>query len=121
MPDDEKIIGLFFERDTQGIREPDNKYGKICYGLSYNIVNSGQDAEECVNDAYLGAWNIIFAWSMIRRAGGSTAAKLCGITRRPRKSQTGFPIISNWRPKVGRLPANESAWKRMKSGPCSRP
>ena len=55
MLDDEKIIGLFFERDTQGIREPDNKYGRICCGLSYNIVNSRQDAEECVNDAYLGA------------------------------------------------------------------
>ena len=27
--------------------------------LSYNIVNNRQDAEECVNDAYLGAWNAI--------------------------------------------------------------
>ena len=53
--DDEKIINMFFERSEQGIHELDAKYGAICRNLSYNIVNSRQDAEECVNDAYLGA------------------------------------------------------------------
>lgn len=57
--DDEKIIELFFARSEQGIRELDKKYGAVCRSLSYNIVNSRQDAEECVNDAYLGAWNAI--------------------------------------------------------------
>ena len=55
MIDDEKIIELFFERSEQAIQELDIKYGKICHSLSYNIVNSRRDAEECVNDAYLGA------------------------------------------------------------------
>lgn len=59
MIDDERIIDLFFKRDQQGIRELDIKYGKTCHSLSYNITNSKQDAEECVNDAYLGAWNTI--------------------------------------------------------------
>ena len=59
MIEDEKIIDLFFARDQQGIQELDNRYGKICHTLSYNIVNNRQDAEECVNDAYLGAWNAI--------------------------------------------------------------
>ena len=57
--DDEKIIEMFFERSEQGIRELDRKYGKICHSLSYRIVNNRQDAEECVNDAYFGAWNAI--------------------------------------------------------------
>lgn len=57
--EDEKIIELFFERSEQGIRELDIKYGKACHRLSNNIVNNRQDAEECVNDAYLGAWNTI--------------------------------------------------------------
>lgn len=57
--EDEKIIEMFFERSEQGIRELDLKYGKVCRKLSYNIVNSRQDAEECVNDSYLGAWNAI--------------------------------------------------------------
>ncbi len=59
MIDDETIIELFFARDQQAIRELDIKYGKICHTLSYNIVNSRRDAEECVNDAYFGAWNAI--------------------------------------------------------------
>lgn len=59
MIEDEKIIELFFERSEQGIRELDIKYGKVCRKLSNNIVNNKQDAEECVNDAYLGAWNAI--------------------------------------------------------------
>ena len=59
MTEDEKIISLFFERDQRGIRELDRKYGRACHTLSYNIVHSRRDAEECVSDAYLGAWNTI--------------------------------------------------------------
>ena len=59
MIDDEKIIEMFFGRSEQGIRELDTKYGKDCHNLSYHIVGSRRDAEECVNDAYLGAWNAI--------------------------------------------------------------
>lgn len=57
--DDEKIIALFFERSEQALKQLDIKYGKLCHKLSYNILNNRQDAEECVNDAYLGAWNTI--------------------------------------------------------------
>ena len=57
--DDEKIIELFFERSEQGIQELDIKYGKVCHNLSCRIVGNMQDAEECVNDAYWGAWNAI--------------------------------------------------------------
>ena len=59
MIDDEKIIEMFFGRSEQGIRELDIKYGTVCHNLSYHIVGSRQNAEECVNDAYLGAWNAI--------------------------------------------------------------
>lgn len=59
MMEDTRIIELFFERDQQAIQELDTKYGKVCHKLSYNIVNNRYDAEECVNDAYLGAWNTI--------------------------------------------------------------
>ena len=54
MIEDEKIIEMFFERSEQGIRELDIKYGTVCHNLSYHIVGSRQNAEECVNDAYLG-------------------------------------------------------------------
>ena len=51
MIEDEKIIEMFFERSEQGIRELDIKYGTVCHKLSYHIVGSRQNAEECVNDA----------------------------------------------------------------------
>ncbi len=57
--DDERIIELLFLRSEQAIQELEVKYGKTCRRLSYGIVNSEQDAEECVNDAYLGVWNAI--------------------------------------------------------------
>ncbi len=56
---DDEIIKLFFERSEQGIRELETKYGHACFKLSYNILGNRQDAEECVNDAYLGVWNAI--------------------------------------------------------------
>ena len=59
MIDDKSIIELFFARSENALVELDIKYGKLCHKLSHNILNSRQDAEECVNDAYLGAWNTI--------------------------------------------------------------
>ena len=59
MMEDDQIIGLFFARSEQAVQELDRKYGKVLHQLSYNIVNDRQDAEECVSDAYLGAWNAI--------------------------------------------------------------
>lgn len=57
--EDELIIGLFLERSEQAIQELDKKYGQRCHNVSYNILHNRQDAEECVNDAYFGAWNAI--------------------------------------------------------------
>lgn len=56
---DERIIELFFERSEQALKELDTKYGWVCHKVSYNILNNKQEAEECVNDAYLGTWNAI--------------------------------------------------------------
>ena len=56
---DERIIELFFERSEQAIKELDGKYGKIFHSLSFKILNNYQDAEECVNDSYLGTWDAI--------------------------------------------------------------
>ena len=56
---DEQIIELFFGRSEQAINELDNKYGKVLHNLSQNILNDRLDAEECVNDSYLGVWNVI--------------------------------------------------------------
>ena len=57
--EDSKIIALFFARSEQAINELSAKYGKLCMHIADNILGNKQDAEECVNDAYLGAWNTI--------------------------------------------------------------
>ena len=57
--DDIKIIDLFFARSELAIEALDDKYGTTCHNLSRSILKDQQDAEECVNDAYLGVWNAI--------------------------------------------------------------
>ena len=57
--EDSKIIALFYARSEQAIAELSKKYGAVCNKVAENILNSKQDAEECVNDAYLGAWDTI--------------------------------------------------------------
>lgn len=57
--DDAAILDLFFTRSESAIVELDAKYGPLFHTLAYNILSSDRDAEECVNDAYLGAWNAI--------------------------------------------------------------
>ena len=57
--EDSRIIALFFARSEEAINELSAKYGKLCIHIANNILNCKQDAEECVNDAWLGAWNTI--------------------------------------------------------------
>lgn len=57
--DDKRIIELYFARCEDAITETDKKYGAYCVSIARSILNSPEDAEECVNDAYLGVWNSI--------------------------------------------------------------
>ena len=57
--DDSKIIDLFNERSEKAISAVSRKYGRTSLKIAENILKSKEDAEECVNDAYLGAWNSI--------------------------------------------------------------
>ena len=57
--DDAGILALYFARDERAVTETAGKYGGQCYAVSYQILRSHQDAEECVNDTYIRAWNAI--------------------------------------------------------------
>lgn len=74
--EDLEIIDLYWNRREEAISETDLKYGKLCKSISYNILLSEEDAEECVNDAYLGAWN-----SIPDARPGVFSAFLCRIVR----------------------------------------
>ena len=57
--EDLQIIGLYYERDEAAISETATKYGAFSRGIALNILSISADADECVNDAYLRAWNSI--------------------------------------------------------------
>ncbi len=54
--EDFKIVDLYWARDEGAISETERKYGKMLYSLSYSVLSSREDAEECVNDTYIDAW-----------------------------------------------------------------
>lgn len=55
--DDTGIIQLYWDRNDQAIKVTSDKYGHYCKAIARNILNNEEDAEECVNDTYLNAWN----------------------------------------------------------------
>lgn len=55
--EDYQIVDLYWARKEKAIGETEKKYGKMLHSLSYSLLSSHEDAEECVNDTYLGAWN----------------------------------------------------------------
>lgn len=55
--DDNCIIQLYWDRNEQAISMTSEKYGHYCKAIARNILNNDEDAEECVNDTYLNAWN----------------------------------------------------------------
>ncbi len=57
--EDEAIIGLYWARDEGAIAASDEKYGRLCRKLSLDILDSREDAEECVNDTWRRAWDTI--------------------------------------------------------------
>ena len=57
--DDQKIIELYVGRSEQALSETAGKYGRYCLSIAYGILRSHEDAQECVSDAYLTAWNAI--------------------------------------------------------------
>ena len=56
---DEEIIEMLFSRAEESISVIDEKYGAACRKIAKDILGNEQDAEECVNDAYLGIWNTV--------------------------------------------------------------
>ena len=55
--EDGEIVALYWARDEQAIAETDGKYGSFCRAMARNLLGSPEDAEECVSDTYLEAWN----------------------------------------------------------------
>ena len=57
--EDGQIVQLFRDRNELAIHESAAKYGAYCTSIAVNILGNPADAEECVNDTWLKAWNAI--------------------------------------------------------------
>ena len=57
MTSDEAIIDLYWDRNESAIARTQEKYGNYCYSISFNILETAEDSEECVSDTWLRAWN----------------------------------------------------------------
>ncbi len=90
---DEDIVALYWARDESAVKETAEKYGGYCYQIALQILCDREDAVECVNDAYLNAWNSmpphrpailstflgkITRFAALKKRRGMQAAKRCG-------------------------------------------
>ena len=55
--EDDKIVELYWQRSREAIPVTAERYGRYCTAVARNILPDERDAEECVNDTYLAAWN----------------------------------------------------------------
>lgn len=54
---DREIVELFWRRDERAVQLAAEQYGGYCHAIAFSILGNRQDAEECMNDALLQAWN----------------------------------------------------------------
>lgn len=92
--EDQDIIQLYWDRNEDAITATDRKYGSVCRSLSYHILESREDADECVNDTWHKAW-----LTMPPQRPNSLRAYLTRITRNL--------SIDRWR--AGRAQKRDSA------------
>ncbi|NBH61644.1 RNA polymerase sigma factor [Anaerotruncus sp. 80] len=56
---EEEIVKLYWQRNQGAIAQTEALYGEKLLHLAENILHNHQDAEECISDTYLKAWNAI--------------------------------------------------------------
>jgi len=57
--EDSAILDLYWARDEEAIRQTELAYGSRLYRMAVGIVQVPEDAQECVSDTYLKAWQTI--------------------------------------------------------------
>ena len=102
--DDKRIVELYFARDEQALTETRQKYSRYLHRVAHNVLQNAQDAEECVNDTYLRAWNAIpphrpsrlsvFLGKITRRL---ALDRYAALTADKRGGGTQAAILEEWR------------------------
>ena len=102
--EDKRIVELYFQRDEQALTETRQKYSRYLHRVAHNVLQNAQDAEECVNDTYLRAWNSIpphqpsrlsvFLGKITRRL---ALDRYAALTADKRGGGTTADILEEWR------------------------
>ena len=56
---DEELLGLYFARSEEAIQATGMVYGPYCRAIALRILDSEEDAEECLADVWLRVWNAV--------------------------------------------------------------
>ena len=82
--DDSTIVELYLSRDESAISRTEEKYGAKLRKIANQILNDLPASEECENDTYLKAWNLIppneprtYLFSFLGRITRHIAIDLC--------------------------------------------
>ncbi len=110
---DKEIVALFWGRDQTAITYIAAKYGPRLRGLALGITGDAGDAEECVNDTYLKAWNAIpphrpegYLYPFLARITRQLALNVCRRRHKARVELFGDELEQC-------LPAEDSAVTRL--------
>lgn len=57
--EDQEMIQLFWKRDSKAMEVLEERYGTYCSMFARHLLGNAEDAEECVNDAYMKVWDSI--------------------------------------------------------------
>ena len=102
--EDKRIVDLYWQRDEQALAETRLAYHRYLTRIARNVLPSEQDAEECVNDVYLRAWNAIPPHRPMRLSTflGKIARRLAldrraALTAEKRGGGTHAHILEEWR------------------------
>ncbi len=74
--EDSAILELFYARDERAAEECKSKFGGLCFSVALGVLGDRRDAEECVNDTLMRAWE-----SIPPACPSSLSAYLCRISR----------------------------------------
>ena len=72
--EDKEILELFRRRSEKAIASASDKYKSYCMKIAVNILGTRQDAEECVNDTFFKAWELIHVFGKTHQKSGNQYA-----------------------------------------------
>lgn len=120
--EDRQIVELYWQRDERAIAESDARYGRMLQSLSMSILHSPSDAEECVNDTWLSAWNamptdrpdLLGAYlSRITRNHSITRYRYLHAGKRSAGGDTPFEELEDCLPDSGDMPFEQMENRRL--------